>query len=186
MSTSSRFAPAIALLLLLVSSNVASAQVATLRTPDPAADASTAPTEAVEGEDALLAFAACMRENGIDMPDPQFGAAGGPFAAGLGGVDFTSSAFLDAVEACQSFLDALQPEVDAQQQAGQAEQQLAFAECMRGEGLDFPDPDPLRGYTIASFRGADGELSIDPFSSDFLDAMSVCTAEVGVELPGQP
>lgn len=179
--------PALTLTMLIMLSGAVSAQVATLRTPDPDAQASEAPGEEVDSEDALLGFAACMRDNGIDFPDPQFGVGGGPFggnAAGLAGIDFNSADFLDAVEACQSFLESLQPDIDTEQRAEQNEQLLEFAECMRGEGIDFPDPDPVRGLTIASFRGEDGELTIDPFSSDFLDASATCAAEVGVAIPG--
>ncbi len=47
----------------------ASAQVATLGSPAP--DTSSAPSSpAPDGQQALLDWAACMREQGIDMPDP--------------------------------------------------------------------------------------------------------------------
>jgi hypothetical protein len=54
---------------------------------------------------------------------------------------------------------------------------------MRREGIDFPDPDPIRGMTIGSMRGPDGELLIDPFSPEFRDASAICSAEVDVEMP---
>ncbi|MFV2062683.1 MAG: hypothetical protein ACC726_04110 [Chloroflexota bacterium] len=181
--------PALALTMIITLTAGVSAQVATLRTPDPDAQASQSPAEEVDSQDALLQFASCMRDNGIDFPDPQFGVGGGPFGgdgSGLAGIDLSSSDFLDAVEACQSFLESLQPEVDSEQRAEQIEQLLEFAECMRAEGIDFPDPDPVRGLTIASFRGEDGELIIDPFSADFLAASSTCASVVGVEIPGSP
>jgi hypothetical protein len=173
--------------LLLVFVVGASAQVATLRTPDPEAAASEAPTEELDGQEAILAFVACLRDNGIDVPDPQFDAGGGAFGGNpeaLASIDFGSSDFLDAMEACQGFLEALQPEIDPEQQAEQNEQLLLFAECMRSEGIDFPDPDPIRGLTIGSMRGEDGGFAIDPFSPEFQSASSVCTAELSLELPG--
>ena len=86
---------------------------------------------------------ACLRDNGLDLPDPQFGPEGVRFAdpSVMMSIDFRSSEFLDAMEACQSLLEALQPEIDAAQQAEQNERLLVFAECMRGEGIDFPDPE---------------------------------------------
>jgi hypothetical protein len=174
--------PATVLILIIAFTGITAAQVATLRTPDPDAEASAVPAVAVDGQEAFLQFAACMRDNGIDFPDPQFGVGGG-FGQDFGDIDFLGSDFLDAMETCQSFLEALQPEVDAQQQADQNEQLLVFAECMRAEGVDFPDPDPVRGLTIASFRGENGELKIDPFSSDFQEASTVCASLVGAELP---
>lgn len=175
-------------LLLLTSLGVA-AQVATLRTPGPDAAASQPPGEELDGEEAILAFVACLREHGIDVPDPQFGAEGGRFGAdpdALAEIDFLSRDFLDAMEACQDLLQALQPEMNAEQQAEQNEQLLVFAECMRREGIDFPDPDPIRGLTIGSLRGEDGGLAIDPFSSEFQAASGVCSAEVGLQIPGDP
>lgn len=179
---------AISALLLLLLSTMSAGQVATLRTPGPDANASEPPVEELDGEEAILAFVGCLRENGLDIPDPQFGAEGVRFAdpSVLLRIDLRSSEFLDAVEACQVYLAALQPEVDAEQRAEQNERLLAFAECMRREGVDLPDPDPIAGYTIGSLRGPDGGLIVDPFSADFVGASSVCQAEVGLEGPPGP
>jgi hypothetical protein len=172
--------------MLLASSIGVAAQVATLRTPDPDAAASAPPAEEVDGEEAILAFVGCLRDNGIDIPDPQFGAEGSRFAnaAAFARIDFMSSDFLDAMESCQGFLEALQPDIDPAQQAEQNEQLLLFAECMRREGVDFPDPDPIRGLTIGSMRGEDGGLAIDPFSPEFQAASSTCTAQLSLDIPG--
>lgn len=177
--------PLLTLVLLLVMAATVAAQVATLATPDPEAAATEAPAEEVDGEQAILDFVACLNENGLDLPDPQFGPEGVRFAdpALLLSIDFRSAEFLDAMEACADLLAALQPDVDPELQAEQVEQQLAFAECMRGEGVDFPDPDPLRGFDIGAMRGPDGRLAIDPFSADFQAASAVCAAEIGAELP---
>lgn len=88
------------------------------------------------------------------------------------------------MESCQGFLESLQPDIDPEQQVEQNEQLLVFAECMRREGIDVPDPDPIRGLTLSSLRGEDGGLAIDPFSPEFQAASGVCSAEVGLALPG--
>lgn len=63
-------------------------------------------------EDDLLAFASCARENGYDMPDPDFSTprtpgqgGGGPF----GGIDQDDPAFQAALEACSDLFTAGSP-----------------------------------------------------------------------------
>ena len=62
-----------------------------------------------ELQDDLLEFAGCMRDNGYDMPDPDFsnfgipggdGPSGGPF----GELDFQDPAFEQALQSCQYIL----------------------------------------------------------------------------------
>ena len=65
-----------------------------------------------EFQDKMLAFAKCMRDHGIDMPDPQFGSGGntvtigGPDDGSGDGpkLDPESKAFQDAQTACGSLL----------------------------------------------------------------------------------
>ena len=180
--------PLLTFLLVLLATAAASAQVATLATPDPEAGATEAPAEPVDGEEAILELVACLRDNGLDLPDPQFGPEGPRFAdpSVVASIDFRSPTFLDAMEACEDLLAAMQPEVDPAQVAEQNEQLLEFAVCMRGQGIDFPDPDPVRGLTIGSMRGEDGSMAIDPFSPAFQAASEVCAAEMGVDLQDRP
>lgn len=63
------------------------------------------PEEEEEHKEQALAFAQCMREHGVDMPDPQFGSdgkmtmrIGGPNSSGP---DPDSPVFEQAQEACQ-------------------------------------------------------------------------------------
>lgn len=55
--------------------------------------------------DTLLEFAECMRENGFDLPDPDFGAA--PTEGVFGDVDFTDPAFEAALKSCEDVLTQL-------------------------------------------------------------------------------
>jgi hypothetical protein len=83
--------------------------VATLDDPGASSSpaASTAPTDPQE---AFLAFAKCMRDHGIDMPDPQFSGDDGGFNVSIGSpdggaddapmIDFNSDEFKEANEAC--------------------------------------------------------------------------------------
>lgn len=169
-------------LMLIATSSVAAQGVATLRTPGPDAQATEAPTEeAAEGQEAILAFAQCMRDEGIDFPDPQFGVGGGFFGGRGDGdgdgpaFDFQGTEFRSALESCGSFLEALQPDLDPEQQAEQAEQGLAFAQCMRAEGIDFPDPDPSGNF---GFRGR-ADAPFDFGSDDFQAAFETCQTNEG-------
>ena len=65
-----------------------------------------------EREDELLAFAACVRENGYDMPDPDFSTAGTPGSGGggpFGGLDREDPAFQTALAACSDVFGAGAP-----------------------------------------------------------------------------
>jgi len=169
--------PLLSLLLTLILGTAAAAQVATLATPEPEAEATTAPAEEFDDEQVVLDLVACLRDNGLDIPDPQFGPDGPTFAdpSVLLSIDLGGDTFIDAMEACDEFLAALQPEVDPEQQAEQIEQQLQLAECMRREGIeDFPDPDPVRGFTF-------GSMTFDPFAADFQSAFMVCAAELDLD-----
>lgn len=174
--------PLLTLFLTLLLSTTVTAQVATLATPDPQAEASSAPAEEVDDEQAVLDLVACLRENGLDIPDPQFGPDGPTFAdpSVIMRIDLGSDTFIEAMDACDEYLAALQPEVDPEQQAEQIEQQLQLAECMRREGVeDFPDPDPVRGFTL-------GDMRFDPFAPDFQTAFVTCAAELDLEVPNGP
>jgi len=65
-----------------------------------------------EREDELLAFAECARENGYDMPDPDFSTAGTPGSGGGGpfsGLDKEDPAFQTALAACSDVFGADAP-----------------------------------------------------------------------------
>ncbi len=170
--------PLLTILLMLLLGSTAVAQVATLATPDPDAEASQAPSEELDDEQAILDLVACLRDNGLDIPDPQFGPEGPTFAdpSVILGIDLTGDTFIDAMDACEEFLEAVMPEVDPEQQAEQVEQQLVLAECMRREGIeDFPDPDPVQGFTFRDMG------SFDPFDPDFQQAFVTCAADIGFD-----
>jgi hypothetical protein len=102
-----------------------------------------------ELRDAGLKFARCMRENGIDMPDPQASGTGGPGEGEdtLGHIDPSDPGFKQAEQACSKYLQGglgVQPTKDGLKKPGddpEAEAALLkVARCMREQGIDFPDP----------------------------------------------
>ena len=176
------YAGAALLSLALVGS--AAAQVATLGDPNEEEDTTAVVAEDLDGEEAMLDWAQCMRDNGIDMDDPQFGVSGGRFGFGPGGTggemafDPQSSEFQAAMEACGNVLEALRPESDAAAEAERAEQQLILAECMRQLGWDFPDPASGGGFG-AQLRFIQ-DAGIDQQDPAFQQDVTTCQSESGL------
>ncbi len=146
------------------------------------ATASTA-TEATD-EERALDFAQCMRDNGVDFPDPVINADGSIDLAGNvtpGSIDPASDAFSDAVEVCgpivagASFL----PGADIDETEQQANL-LAFAECLRGLGYDVIDPvlSDIQGGGPGALVRAFGE-NFDPTDPANADAVQECQGQVG-------
>jgi len=126
----------------------------------------TAP--AADPQQAALAYAQCIRDNGVpEFPDPD---ASGEFS-GLSHEQQGNPAFQAAQQACRT----LAPGGEHENFGDPAfvKQALAFAQCMRANGVpDFPDPDAQ-----GRFRGAGHELQGDP---KFQAAMATCRPK----LPG--
>jgi hypothetical protein len=177
--------PLFVLALLLVAITVMSActggtagsndGVATLNSADPGASA--APSASLNPQDALLAYARCMREHGVDMPDPQFDESDGKFNVQIGvqGGKPADKKTVDAAQqACQHFMEgvAFGPgkggEVDQETQ----EKLLAFARCMREHDIDFPDPQ-FDGSRVIVGGGTSGP-AFDPNSQKFKNAQDAC------------
>jgi hypothetical protein len=90
----------------------------------------------------LLAWARCMRQHGINLPDPQLSGDGGiaqqvPRGDGKGPND---PKFKAAEQACKQHQpDGGQPGRPSPQEQQEA---LAFARCMRQHGINISDPKP--------------------------------------------
>lgn len=110
-----------------------------------------------------LKYAQCMRDNGVDMPDPTFGEDGsirmGTMALGK---DDDPTVFTAATEACKEFRSSSRFDPDDPKLK---EERLEFAQCMREHGVDVSDPD-------AQGRTSIDESSVDDKTLD--DAMTAC------------
>jgi hypothetical protein len=113
-----------------------------------------------------LAYAQCMRKNGVpDFPDPN-GQGKFMFKQGPGLVGPGSPQFLTAQQACKSLAPA--PPNPAQQNAFLA-QALKFTKCMRAHGVpNFPDPEQRNGGVF--FGGG----AVNPNSPQFQTAQQEC------------
>jgi hypothetical protein len=136
---------ALVALLAACTGTAAGPGVATLDDPGAsgATDASPSPS-AMTPQDAALAYARCMRDNGVDMPDPQVvtGTSGEVKIDQEGGAPVPKEKFAAADTKCRHFMAESMP--NGQGPVMSAEDQdkvLAFAKCMREHGIDMPDPD---------------------------------------------
>jgi hypothetical protein len=118
------------------------------------------------GEQALR-FAKCMREHGVDMPDPKVGANGTVEFGIRGNPD--DPKFKEAQKACQETVGGPFGNGDGPADPKFQEAALRFAKCMREHGISkFPDPQPNGGLLLRSDSG------IDPSSPTFKAAQKAC------------
>jgi hypothetical protein len=118
-------------------------KVASLSSPPP-------PSSQAGSGDSFQAYAKCMRDHGVDMPDAQSapvgnggteppgtgGTAGGPGAGSPG-------AFQAANAACSTLLGPGGP--PPKPDAARLDKIRQQAKCMRDHGIDMKDPDPGTG-----------------------------------------
>jgi hypothetical protein len=139
-------------------------------------------------EEAALAWAKCMREHGVDVPDPEVGEGGRLTirpGAGRRLGDIDSDAFRKARNACGSpFGSADPPALSDEQREQLQETMLAFAKCMREHGVDMPDPDFSGGGGVFRVGGGPGK-GIDPDDPTFQKAQEACQEILEGGLPGR-
>ncbi|BCB74657.1 hypothetical protein GCM10022251_74850 [Phytohabitans flavus] len=135
--------PALALSILVLAGVVACAT----GTPEAAA-----PPPATSDREQGLKFAQCMRDHGVDMPDPGTeGVVTGPGSGALPSPGASAPTLTtgddSAFEACRKFLpnggEVRKPT------AAEREQMVRYAACMREQGIDYPDPGPDGAAPVA-------------------------------------
>jgi hypothetical protein len=87
---------------------------------------------------AAAAFGRCMRQHGIDMPDPRID-GNNIVQPSLGRQVQESTKFQAAEQACNRYLPG-GGEPTGPPDPQRLQQMLAFAGCMRQHGIDMPDP----------------------------------------------
>jgi len=141
-------------------------------TPQPPSTTEGTPSStASDPEKAMLEYGQCMRDHGVDMPDPIATDTG---IAMVSPRDDDAAAHADADAACAHFLDDYFAdfELSPEQVAEARDRDLAFAQCMRDNGVDLPDPNP-NGPTVI---GPDFYDNVDP--DVFQAALGVCNRQV--------
>ena len=139
--------------------------------------ATTVVDEETTFEEGVLEFAQCMREEGINFPDPTFDIDGNPQFDNL--EIENEEEFENAFENCEDILRNALPEqfdLDPEVEAALVDASLEFSQCMRDQGIDFPDPKPGE-FGFFAFRDAD----IDFSSEAVQDAFEICQPENPLE-----
>jgi len=155
----------------------------------PDASTSASPSESASGddeavldpEDAMLKYAECMRDQGVDVPDPSPG--GGMQIDGRG----LSKEQMDAANAaCQKWMDMAEPE-DGGEPLTEEEKQsfLDMAACMRERGWNYPDPTFDGGRVTQKIEKGEGEGELpQPDDPAFKKDTEECSSKAGMEPPG--
>jgi hypothetical protein len=115
----------------------------------------------VDPEEASLAWAQCMREQGIPVPDPGAG-DGVQIPEGV-----SQDRWAEADRACNHLLpsggrEGSDPEwarLSPGEQAREFDRLLRFSRCMREQRIDFPDPEYSGGAGIVIEPGPDIDLT---------------------------
>lgn len=157
------------------------------------ATATAEPTATGSAEEQLLDYVECLRGQGLDVPDPTVdadgdlvlggGGAGGPGQGGAPQVDQDELAA--AQEVCGEIPEGALG-IDEQDLSEIEDAALAFARCMRAEGIEVADPDFSGGLPGAGGgqggQGPFGDLDTD--DPKVAAAMEKCQGELSGVLPG--
>jgi hypothetical protein len=147
-------------------------------------EAAASPTPSEDPEQALVEFAECMREQGVEV-ETSFEGGGedvgirieaDPENVGRGDLE-------EADAACRHLLpEGLFEPPSAAEQEEMFERALRFAECMREHGIDFPDPRQAEGGGILFGPGE----NTDPEDPALREAEEECRGimEAGREARG--
>ncbi len=135
-------------------------------------------------QEAALEFAKCMREHGIDMPDPDTSGGGdvifkaAPAAAAGKRLEGTPEQFQAADKECRPLLgDAAPARLSPEQQQEMQDQALTFSRCMREHGVNMPDPQfGGEGRVMLKVGPGDG---LDPEDPKFQEAQQACGSAFG-------
>ena len=123
-------------------------------------------------EDAALDYARCMRENGVEMPDPERGRF--VITPETDPSQHDQATFREADSRCRKHLDnAKPPELTEEQKQEFERAALEHARCMREHGIDFPDP--------AIREGGGAAVSLDGIDLDdpkFQAAQKACEGKL--------
>ena len=154
---------------------------------DHGGDGAGSQDKAFEG---ALKFSKCMRDHGVDFPDPQRVGAGGIKITG-GNVNPNDPKTKAAQNACQKYMKIGGGEtIDPAKRAKLQQAALQFARCMRSHGVAMPDP-RLSGNGGLTFQAGPGAgsapkssgtgkgLGVNPDSPKFKEADKACNHFLG-------
>lgn len=118
------------------------------------ASASASPSQSLNPQDAALKFAQCMRQNGVDMPDP---GSDGRFQ--IRANPGNQAKVQAAMKKCQHFMQA-GGRLGNPDDPKIRDQMLKLAQCMRQHGVDVPDPQPGQGIQFKVNKGSEAKFRV--------------------------
>ncbi len=170
--------PALALILSACSSG-STDQVATL-SGDSASASATPTLSAAQREQMALQFSQCMRKNGVpNFPDPTVDQNGNLVLRPPAGIAGLSTGDLQtlrtAFQACSQYAEGLRAGFSGQDRQQMEDAILAFAQCMRANGYNMPDPQFGSQPSAGASPGDGGPFgSINRNDPAFQKAFSAC------------
>lgn len=143
---------------------------------------SQAPASAVDDREALLAFTDCMRERGIALADPVIEGDSVRLLPPEGEPLAPRERFEAAQRACREHLPAglanLGGAADPADTRAREEGALRFADCVREQGFDLPDPRFADGRIVNWDPEA---LGVDLDDPEVRRVAQLCTDESGFD-----
>ena len=115
-------------------------KVASISTPSKTGAPTAADNSGRSDEDRMRDFTKCMRDHGVDMPDPKPAGDGKGGTIAIQGEGADKEKIDNAQNACKHFLPnggEMKP-----MSAEELDKARKEAKCMRDHGIDMPDPDP--------------------------------------------
>jgi hypothetical protein len=129
-----------------------------------------------EVQDAFVRYSRCMREHGIDMPDP---GADGPTRIEIDDPDAWEAAEEECRPIIEEVVGTFEPPSE-EEQAQMREQALEFSKCMREHGIDMPDPQFSEDGGMTINIGDDGGEAVPaPDDEEFQAAAEECGGSDG-------
>jgi len=156
---------------LLVAALAATASLAACGAGEPAGKPTSEANRQAEARKAMLDYAKCMRQHGVDMPDPQFD---GGHVSQKGPVHVNEAKMRKADGACESIRDRIKPpELSDEEKAEFKQKAVAHSRCMREHGVDLPDPtfDENGGAQVHIPKGG----GLNPETAKFKAAEKACS-----------
>ena len=130
-------------------------------------------------EESVLAFTACLRDEGLVIDDPGVDDDGNlvlPTPHAVVGQTLDPATVHAAFDACSGLLEGVVSEFEMEDLSQREDELLAFAVCMRENGYDMPDPD-----FSDNGHGGDGPFgdAIDADDPAFQTAAQSCEGIIG-------
>jgi hypothetical protein len=147
--------------------------------------ASSAPSAAPSGDldKQLNDYLECLRKQGLNVPDATVDAKGRiSFGTPAAGQSFDRDKFTDAQKVCGDLPAGLTTGLEDLDQSELQDAALAFAKCMRGQGVEMADPDVSKlGQGGGAFADLDRD---DPKVAAAVESCQHVFADAGIIRPG--